>query len=54
MRPLPAENVLNPKAVRAIESHFILYVADQARSRDFYGSILGIQARLSIIVSLPS
>ena len=31
-----------------MESHFILYVADQARSRDFYGSILGIQARLDV------
>jgi catechol 2,3-dioxygenase-like lactoylglutathione lyase family enzyme len=31
-----------------MESYFILYVADQQRSRDFYAAALGIEPRLDV------
>lgn len=31
-----------------IESYFILYVADQKRSRDFYAAALGLEPRLDV------
>ncbi len=32
----------------AVESHFILYVADQIRSASFYASVLGLAPRLNV------